>query len=74
MVGPRMKPKQHYTITEAARFSGVTRASMFDAIKTGRVKATRGEILRKTEGWLIDPKTLEQYEVSLSHQERGKKN
>jgi len=66
-----MAKKPYYTITEAARILGVTRESVWKAIQAGRLEAQ----LRPstTRVWAIAPGSLGQYEVSISHQERGKK-
>ncbi len=72
-----MKPKRHYTITEAAEVLDITRAAVHRAIKQGRLDAERGEIIRiiraKTKGWKISQKSLNDYRVSLLHQWVGKK-
>jgi hypothetical protein len=66
-----------YTITEAAKQLGITRAAVHRAIKQGRLEAERGEIIRtittRTRGWKISPKSLTDYRVSLLHQWVGKK-
>ncbi len=67
--------KKQYTITEAAKELGVTRAAVHRAIKQGRLEADWAEttqIMRK-KAWLIDTSNLAQYRVDLSRQERGKK-
>ena len=38
--------KRYYTITEAAKELGITRAAVHRAIKQGRLEAERGEIIR----------------------------
>jgi excisionase family DNA binding protein len=75
-----MKPlsqHRHYTITEAAKELGITRAAVHRAIKQGRLEAERGEIVRtvttRTKGWNISRKSLNAYRVSLLHQWVGKK-
>jgi len=75
ITGPmkRSPQKRHFTITEAAKELRVTRAAVHEAIKKGRLKATWGEFVQVAEGWRITPESLHDYEVSLSHQERGKK-
>jgi predicted transcriptional regulator len=64
--------KRHYTITEAARELGITRAAVHRAIKQGRLEAERGDIIRvvttRTKGWKISQQTLDNYRVSLLHQ------
>ena len=70
-------PKRNYTITEAARELGITRAAVHRAIKQGRLEAERGEIIRitrsKAKGWKISAASLNSYRVSLLHQWVGKK-
>jgi predicted transcriptional regulator len=70
-------PKRHYTITEAAKELGITRAAVHRAIKQGRLEAERGQIIRtitaRTKGWKISRKSLNAYRVSLLHQWVGKK-
>ena len=69
--------KRSYTITEAAKELGITRAAVHRAIKQHRLEAERGDIIRvvttKTKGWRISPKSLNNYRVSLLHQWVGKK-
>jgi predicted DNA-binding protein (UPF0251 family) len=66
-----MKPKRHYTITEAAHNLGITREAVWKAVKSRKLKARLGTL--QTKGWLIAAESLEAYEVSTSHQERSKK-
>ncbi len=66
-----MAKKAYYTITEAARILGVTRESVWQSIQAGRLKARLRAVM--TRVWAITPASLAQYEVSASHQERGKK-
>ena len=51
-----------YTITEAAKKLGITRAAVHRAIKQGSLEAERGEIIKvvrtKTEGWKISERSL----------------
>jgi predicted transcriptional regulator len=65
----------YYSITQAARELGITRAAVHRAIKQDRLEAVRGEIVRvvKTKAWQIARKSLDNYRVSLLHQEVGKK-
>jgi excisionase family DNA binding protein len=69
--------KRYYTITEAAKELGITRAAVHRAIKQGRLEAERGEIIKlvrtKTTGWKISRPSLDSYRVSLLHQWVGKK-
>jgi excisionase family DNA binding protein len=68
---------RYYTITEAAKELGITRAAVHRAIKQGRLEAERGEIIKlvrtKTKGWKISRPSLDSYRVSLLHQWVGKK-
>jgi hypothetical protein len=64
--------KPYYTITEASRILGVTRESVWKAIQAGRLNARLRPVT--TRIWAITPASVAQYEVSVSHQERGKKN
>jgi excisionase family DNA binding protein len=70
-------PQRNYTITEAAKQLGISRAAVHRAIKQGRLEAERGEIVRtittRTRGWKISQKSLTDYRVSLLHQLIGKK-
>jgi excisionase family DNA binding protein len=69
--------KRHYTITEAAKELGITRAAVHRAIKQGRLEAERGDILKiirtTTKGWKISQQSLDSYRVSSLHQWVGKK-
>lgn len=65
------KRKQHYTITEAARHLGVSRAAVYEAIRKGRLKATARPVRRVV--WQIVAESLHTYRISPSHQVRGRK-
>ncbi len=65
------KSKNTYTITEAARILGVSRSGVFEAIKSGRLKAKPRKVTRIL--WQIDAGSVRRYKVSLSHQARGQK-
>ena len=67
-----MKQKQPYTITQAAKRLNITREAVFNAIKTGKLRASLSKII--TRVWKIDPKSIDAYFVSASHKERGKKS
>lgn len=69
-----LRPR-YYSITQAARELGITRAAVHRAIKQGRLEGVRGEIVRvvRTKAWQIAGKNLDNYRVSLLHQEVGKK-
>lgn len=62
--------KRIYTILEAAKVLGISRAGVHKAIKTGRLNA-RSKTIR-LKAWLINATDLRSYQVSISHQERGK--
>jgi excisionase family DNA binding protein len=69
--------KRYYTITDAAKELGITRAAVHRAIKQGRLEAERGESIKlvqtKSKGWKIPQSSLNSYRVSLLHQWVGKK-
>jgi hypothetical protein len=69
--------KPYYTLTDAAKELGITRAGVHRAIKQGRLEAERGEIIKlvrtKSKGWKISTASLTSYRVSLLHQWVGKK-
>jgi excisionase family DNA binding protein len=70
-----MPTKKTYTITEAAKKLGITRAAVHDAIKKGRLEANWGEavqVIRK-RALLISAADLKNYRVDASRQDRGKK-
>ncbi|MBI3001237.1 MAG: helix-turn-helix domain-containing protein [Deltaproteobacteria bacterium] len=70
-----MQKPASFTISEAARQLGITRASVFEAIKSGRLEAEWGEAVQviKRRAWKIPADVLEKYSVSLAHQRAGKK-
>jgi len=65
------KKTQSFTITEAAKALGISRAAVFEAIRTGRLKAKRGQIVQTV--WLVSAGALESYQVSARHKSAGKK-
>ncbi len=67
-----MPKKKRYTIAEAAKRLKVSRQGVLKAIKAGKLKARIAIIPQK--GWVISADSLEAYQVSKSHQERGLKN
>ncbi|HET9882910.1 MAG TPA: hypothetical protein VFS81_14240 [Candidatus Binatia bacterium] len=70
-------PQKTYTVNEAAKKLGVTRAAIHQAIKEGRLDFEWGETVHVIEirkrARLISAKALENYTVDSSHQARGKK-
>ena len=72
-----MKKPKTYTLTEAAKKLGVSRAAVHKAILDKRLRAKWGKtiktIVQATEGWTITEEAIQAYEVSVSQQERGKK-
>jgi hypothetical protein len=60
--------KPYYTITDAAKELGITRAAVHRAIKQGRLDAERGDIIKlvrtKTKGWKISQPSLNSYRVT----------
>lgn len=65
------KRKTHYTITEAARRLGISRAAVYEAIRERRLKAIPRQVRRIV--WQIPAASLRAYRISTSHQERGRK-
>jgi excisionase family DNA binding protein len=65
--------KRHYTVAEAAKQLGVTRIAVYRAIKQHRLDADWGVIGPPPKGWRIARGDLRAYEVSLLHQQVGKK-
>jgi excisionase family DNA binding protein len=64
---------QSYTITQAAKKLGVSRAAVHKAIKDNRLEATWGESVQIVRALLISSESLKSYKVDSSRQERGKK-
>jgi excisionase family DNA binding protein len=64
--------KKTYTISEAAKKLGITRAAVYDAIRKRRLTASWGKIIVRAR--LILAEDLKHYRVDSSRQERGKKN
>ena len=64
-------PKK-YTVTQAAKYLGVSRAAVLLAIKKKRLAATWGT--QTVEVLLIDKKELHTYRVNIQKQRAGKKN
>ena len=69
---------KQYSIAEAAKVLGVSRQAVHSAILEKRLKAKHGifEVQRtlKVKGWMIEESDLREFQVSLQHQEAGKKN
>jgi excisionase family DNA binding protein len=66
-----MPTKKNFTIAEAAKKLGISRQAVHEAISTHKLKAKKGKVVRTV--WLISSADLKTYQVSLSHQQRGKK-
>ncbi len=64
--------KRTYTVSQAARRLKVSRPAILQAIKEGRLAAKKEPVEKWV--WKIPHSSLKAYEVSLSHQVRGKKN
>lgn len=67
--------KNTYTITEAAKKLGITRAAVHRAVRKKRLDAEWGEIVRevRSKALLITAGSLNSYRVDESRQARGKK-
>jgi hypothetical protein len=71
----KKRPPKTFTVNEAAKQLGVTRAAIHQAIKEGRLDSEWGEAIHiiKKKARLITAEALKNYQVDLSHQDRGKK-
>jgi excisionase family DNA binding protein len=67
-----MATNKSYTITEAAKYLGISRAAVHLAIKKGRLNAHEGEVTMRA--LLIDSKDLKAYQVNSTRQRSGKKS
>ncbi|MBI1823613.1 MAG: helix-turn-helix domain-containing protein [Nitrospirae bacterium] len=66
-----MPRKKTYTLQEAGRKLGISRSAVYEAIRSGRLKAHYTVI--RLRSWAIDALDLRAYEVSAPHQSAGKK-
>jgi predicted DNA-binding protein YlxM (UPF0122 family) len=70
-------PPKTFTVTEAAKELGVTRAAIHEAIRKGRLEADWGETVQiievRKKSRTISVNSLQKYRVSLAHQQAGKK-
>lgn len=64
-----------YTISQAARKLGISRAAVHLAIKRGRLEGQWGQVVRlvKTKALRISAASLAAYRVSLTHKQAGEK-
>ncbi|MGH7783071.1 MAG: hypothetical protein ACREO5_04425 [Candidatus Binatia bacterium] len=69
----RKVKKQEFTITEAAKKLGITRAAVHLAIKQGRLSASWGKTTQIVEALIIKSKDLESFRVNVERQRSGKK-
>ncbi len=73
-----MVSNKRYSIAEAAKELGMTRAGVHAAIRQRRLKAKHGmfeveRIVRtKIKGWVIDESDLKAFRLSEQHQAAGK--
>jgi excisionase family DNA binding protein len=67
--------QKDFTLTEAAKRLGITRAAVHEAIRKGRLQAKWGERTRtvKDEVLLISAEELKAYRVDSARQHSGKK-
>ena len=67
--------KPQFTITEAAKKLGITRAAVHEAIRKGRLEASWCERIRtvKDKVLLISGQSLKSYRVDPARQSSGKK-
>jgi excisionase family DNA binding protein len=64
--------RKSYTIAQAAKKLRISRQAVSRAIKKGQIKAQLEKV--ETRIWRIPAKSIEGYQPSRSHQDRGKKN
>ena len=62
--------KTRYTVSEAAKKLGVTRAAVYSAIEKRQLRTVWGTVKVK----MIPAASLKSYQVDQAQQERGKKN
>jgi hypothetical protein len=70
---PAKKKKTHFTITEAAKKKGVSRAAIHEAIQKGLLRARWGEVTVTKKVLLVTAESLDSYQVSKRHRDAGKK-
>jgi predicted DNA-binding transcriptional regulator AlpA len=69
-----------FTITQAAKKLGISRAAIYRAIKEKRLAAKQGVFITsrvvktRQRGWQISEKALTNYKISDFHVYAGKKN
>lgn len=64
--------KKDFTISQASRKLGISKVAILKALRTGKLKGKKVPPPKSTYIWMIDAKSVEEYRVSSSHQERGK--
>ena len=64
-----MPRKSHYTVKEASKKLGISRQAVMIAIKSGRLKAKTKPVKKMV--LQIPTNSIDSFEVSLSHKERG---
>ena len=72
---PTKKTPQKYTVNEAAKRLGVTRAAIHEALKSDKLEWTWGTITQVIERRvkLVNADSLAKYRVNSDQQGRGKK-
>ena len=66
-------PQKTFTVTEAAKKLGVTRAAVHKAIQEKRLSAKWGKTTRVIKALLIAEQDLKAFKVDLAQQRYGKK-
>ena len=67
----KSKSEEWLSVVEAAKRLRVTRETIYQAIKDGRLKARVRTVTRKL--LRVDPKSLADFSLSVSHQKRGRR-
>lgn len=65
--------KKFYSVSETAKYLGISRAGVNKAIQEKRLKAIWGTFTVITEGWRISATEMKKFQVSELHQDAGKK-
>ena len=64
---------EYLTMSETTKKLKVSRQAVLGAIKSGRLKGKRVDPKTPAKVWVIDAESIGNFQVSVSHQKRGKK-
>lgn len=68
-----MAKRRPYTISEASKRLGITPESILAAVRKGRIRGEKKTVLLPRTIWYLAAESVEAYQVSSSHKERGLK-